>query len=79
MQPGAVTESVERGPHVWEIRSLVPGRVKIVTYKIDTCHFLAWPLAVIRLGKDWLMRLSGILGDGAGGLISQKSNIIKLP
>ena len=25
-----------------------------MTYKIDTCRFLAWDLAFIELGKDWL-------------------------
>ena len=37
--PGAVAESVERGLHVQEIRSSVPGRVKLMTYKIETCCF----------------------------------------
>ena len=37
----AVTESVERGPQVWEIWSLVPGRVKPMVYKMYTCHFVA--------------------------------------
>ena len=40
-------ESVERGPHVWEIGSSVPSRVKPMTYKIDTCRFLAWHSALI--------------------------------
>ena len=26
----------------WEIRILVPGRVEPMSYKIDTCYFLAW-------------------------------------
>ena len=37
-----------------EIGSLVPGQVKSMTYRIDTCRFLAWRFAVIRWGKDWL-------------------------
>ena len=39
---GAVAELVEYGLHMREIGSSVPGRVKSKTYKIDTCHFLAW-------------------------------------
>ena len=44
---GAVAESLERGPRVreigrWAVENLVPGRVKPMTYKIDTCRFLAW-------------------------------------
>ena len=30
-----------RGPRVWEIESLVPGRVKQMTSKMYTCRFLA--------------------------------------
>ena len=32
---------------MWEIRSLFPSGVKAMTYQIDTCHFLAWHLALI--------------------------------
>ena len=39
--PGAVAESVEHGPHMREIVGSNPGRVKPMTYQIDTCHFLA--------------------------------------
>ena len=46
-QPGVVPESVERGPRMREIGSSVPDRVKPMTYKIYTCHFLAWL-------SDWL-------------------------
>ena len=45
--PDMVVISVERGPHMREIRTLVPGRVKPMIYKMDTCHFLAWRLALI--------------------------------
>ena len=31
-----------------------PGRVKTVTYKIYTCRYLAWQLALIGSEKDWL-------------------------
>ena len=47
--PGTVADLVERGPHVWEIRSSVSGcsHVKPVTYQIYTCCFLTWHLALI--------------------------------
>ena len=51
---GKVTEWVERRSCVKEIRSSVPCGVKRMTYKTDTCHFLAWRSALIGLGKDWL-------------------------
>ena len=35
------TELVESGPRVWEVGSLVYRRVKQMSYKIDTCRFLA--------------------------------------
>ena len=38
---GVVAESVEREPPMREIRNSVSGRVKPMTYKTDTCHFLA--------------------------------------
>ena len=38
---GAVAESVEHWPHVLEIVGSNPDGVKSMTYKIDTCHFLA--------------------------------------
>ena len=41
--PGMVAESIESGPRVQEIRSLVPSQVKPMTYQIDACRFLAWP------------------------------------
>ena len=41
-----VAEHVEYGPPVREIRSQAPDRVKLMTYKIDTCCFLAWRLAL---------------------------------
>ena len=37
----------ERGPHMH-----VP--VKPMTLKIDTCRFLAYRLALLRQGKEWL-------------------------
>ena len=38
---GAVAESVEHWSHVREIVGLNPGRVKLMTYQFDSCHFLA--------------------------------------
>ena len=37
----------EHWPHVWDIDSLFPSRVKALTYKIDICHFLALCSALI--------------------------------
>ena len=34
---GAVAKWVEHGPHVQEIGSLVPSRVKLMTQTIDMC------------------------------------------
>ena len=31
-----------------------PSRVKLMTYEIDTCRYLAWHLALIGYDKDWL-------------------------
>ena len=39
---------------VWKVGSSNPSRVKLMTYKIYTCHHLAWHVALIRQGKDWL-------------------------
>ena len=47
MISGAVAKSVEGRPRVREIDSLVPSRVKPMTCKIYTCHFLAWHLTLI--------------------------------
>ena len=33
---------LERRPPLQEAGSSIPGRVKLMTYKSDTCHFLAW-------------------------------------
>ena len=48
LPPGVVAESVEQGLRVWEIGSLVPQRIKPMSYKIDTCHFL---ILVHRINK----------------------------
>ena len=39
LPPRAVAYSVECERHVWEIGSLVPSRVKLITYEIDTCRY----------------------------------------
>ena len=45
--PGALVESVEHWARVWEIVGSNPGLVKPMTYKIDTCGFLARCLALL--------------------------------
>ena len=48
----AVTQFMEN--RVGEIVSLVPGRVKPMTYQIYTCRFLACRSALIGYGEGWL-------------------------
>ena len=31
----------------------IPCQAKSMTYKIDTCHYLAWHFVLVGLGKDW--------------------------
>ena len=38
------------------IGSLLPSRVNSMTYQIYACRFLAWHLALLGYGKDWLAR-----------------------
>ena len=45
--PGVVAESVEHRPHLWKVGSSVPGRVKQMTYKSDTCCCLTRHSALI--------------------------------
>ena len=45
--PAAVAELEDRAPRMRELKSLVLGRVKPMTYKIDTCHFLACRSALL--------------------------------
>ena len=44
-------------------------------FKIDTCRFIAWRLALLGLGNDWLAQCqdieSGIVGHDAGSLVFQ--------
>ena len=48
-----MVESVECGARVREIGGSIPGRVKLMTYKIDTYCLLAWHLALLGKDKDW--------------------------
>ena len=52
--PGGVAEAVERKLCVWDLGSSVPSRVKPMTYKIDTCHFLVGRSALTEQGSDQL-------------------------
>ena len=38
-------------------QSSIPIRVKSMTYKIDTCHFLTWWSALLGYDEDWLAQL----------------------
>ena len=58
-----------------KIRCSIPSGVKLITYKIDTCHFLArYAPDMDRARASWvsvrIMLLSGISGTGAKGLAS---------
>ena len=55
-------ELIERGPCV--IRSLIPSRVRAMTYQIDTCRFLAWISALIGSRKDWLAQCQDNVARG---------------
>ena len=54
-----MAESAERESRGWEIRDLVPSRVKPMTYKIDTCRFLARHSTLLAYGKDKLAQSQG--------------------
>ena len=51
-----MAESVERGLRVREIVTSFPSGVNLLTYKIDTCRFLAWLSAFIQYCKDLLVQ-----------------------
>ena len=75
---GWVAKSAQNGPHMWEIRCLVPHRVKPMTYKIDTCHSLpSLVLGINRIRQGLVSSVSrkrhwmGVLSHGAGSLVSQ--------
>ena len=61
------------------------GQVKPMTYKIDSCHFVARHLALLGYGKDWLAQCQNnvtefiISGHGVGALISQWGSTTKSP
>ena len=42
-----------------------------MAYKIDTCHFLAWLLALIGLGKDLLAQCQDNVLESGGGELAQ--------
>ena len=58
-----MVELVKSGLRVWEIRSLRPGPVKPMTYKIDTRPLLVGCFVLIGYGKDWLAESQDILID----------------
>ena len=75
---------VEHWCRMREIVGLNHGRVKPMTYKVDTCRFLARCSALLGQGKDWLAQYQynvtdGELGHGDGGLVSQWGSTIKSP
>ena len=41
---------------MWMVASLKPDRVKPMSCKADTCRNLAWCLALLRYGEDWLVQ-----------------------
>ena len=51
---------------------MVSGRVKQLTYTIDICFSLAWRLALLRSGKNWLAQCQdnvtewGVSDNGLG-------------
>ena len=51
-----------------------------MTYKVDTCRFVARCLALLG-GKDWLTQcqdnVTGISGHGADGVVSQWGSTIE--
>ena len=73
------------GPHELKVGSLIPSKVKLMTYKIGICHFLAWHSALIGYDMDWLAQcqdnvtesVSGISGHGTGSLIFEWGSTIK--
>ena len=71
-----VAKAVEHSHSMWKVGSLNPSRVNPMTYKIDTCHHLAWHLVLIGSDKDWFalhqdnVRLCGTLGHDTWCLFS---------
>ena len=52
--PYAVTESVQRRLPMRNIRSSNTSRIKPMTFKIKTFHYLAWRLILIGQENDFL-------------------------
>ena len=50
-----VAKSVEHRLPMWKVRSSTCIRVKPMTYKIDTCHYLVCYLSLIGSGNGWLV------------------------
>ena len=73
--PDPKTELVEGGPHMWEIGSVVPNRIKTMTYKIDTCRFLAWHSKVISEDKDRLTQCQDTVTGWDGRSWFQRSSL----
>ena len=76
-----MVKSTERRLPVWKVGSSIPDQVKVMTYKIVTCHYL--PCAGMnRMGQGLVSIISGqcdcgISGHGACGLVSQWGSTIK--
>ena len=68
-QPEVVTEFVQRRLPVLKVGSSNPSRVKPVTYKIDTCHYLAWRLVLIGYDNDWLVQYKDNVTEWDTGLL----------
>ena len=49
-------ESIERWLPVWKIGSSIPGRIKPMTYQIDTSRYLIRHSALIGEGKHWFVQ-----------------------
>ena len=56
---GVVAESVECGPHVQDIGSLVPGRVKPMTYKDFNSLLPGRVFGINRIGQGLVSSVSG--------------------
>ena len=47
LPPDAVAKLREHRLPVWKVGSLIPTQLKKMTYKIDTCCYLAWNAALL--------------------------------
>ena len=71
----SVAESVEHRPREREIGSSIPDRVRPMPYQIDICYFLAWCLALIGYGKNWLVWCNNNVTEWDIGLWCQQPDI----